>query len=98
MVLSRQEVARLLANVDERFATIVTLLYGAGLRLMECLQLRVKDIDFDRAIRKLSIKLGLRRQPALARPRRLRGHRGRASRRSCGRPLPSSPPSFLWYL
>jgi integrase len=43
-------VASLLANVDERFATIVTLLYGAGLRLMECLQLRVKDIDFDRKI------------------------------------------------
>jgi integron integrase len=50
VVLSREEVARLLANVDERFATIVTLLYGAGLRLMECLQLRVKDIDFDRKI------------------------------------------------
>ena len=50
MVPSREEVARLLANVDERFATIVILLYGAGLRLMECLQLRVKDIDFDRKI------------------------------------------------
>jgi integrase len=50
VVPSREEVARLLANVDERFATIVILLYGAGLRLMECLQLRVKDIDFDRKI------------------------------------------------
>ena len=27
---------------------VVALLYGAGLRLQECLELRVKDIDFDR--------------------------------------------------
>lgn len=50
VVLSREEVARLLANIDDSCSTIAALLYGAGLRLMECLRLRVKDIDFDRKI------------------------------------------------
>jgi integron integrase len=50
VVLSREEVARLLANIDSGYATIVALLYGAGLRLSECLELRVKDVDFDRKI------------------------------------------------
>lgn len=50
VVLSRTEVARLLAHVDSPQAGIVTLLYGAGLRLSECLELRVKDLDFDRRI------------------------------------------------
>jgi integron integrase len=50
VVLSRTEVARLLEQVEATFAPIVALLYGAGLRLMECLRLRVKDLDFDRKI------------------------------------------------
>ena len=50
VVLSRAEVARLLEHVDPAFAPIVGLLYGAGLRLMECLRLRVKDVDFDRKV------------------------------------------------
>ena len=50
VVLSRDEVAALLAAVDERHKLICQLLYGAGLRLMECLSLRVKDLDFDRKI------------------------------------------------
>jgi integrase len=49
-VLSRAEVARLLEHVEPAFAPIVGLLYGAGLRLMECLRLRVKDVDFDRKV------------------------------------------------
>jgi integron integrase len=49
-VLSRAEVARLLACVDPEFSTIVSLLYGAGLRLMEGLRLRTKDLDFDRKV------------------------------------------------
>ena len=48
VVLSRAEVARLLEQVEPTFAVMVALLYGAGLRLMECLRLRVKDVDFDR--------------------------------------------------
>ncbi|MGD9841837.1 MAG: integron integrase [Steroidobacteraceae bacterium] len=50
VVLSRDEVSRLLTEVDEKYQLMCQLLYGAGLRLMECLQLRVKDIDFDRKV------------------------------------------------
>jgi integrase len=48
VVLSRAEVAALLYAIDERHRLICQVLYGAGLRLMECLSLRVKDLDFDR--------------------------------------------------
>jgi integron integrase len=47
VVLSRDEVARLLAMMDGRFALMASLLYGSGLRLMECVRLRVKDVDFE---------------------------------------------------
>jgi integron integrase len=46
VVLTRQEVKSILAVLDNFDWLMVVLLYGAGLRLMECLQLRVKDIDF----------------------------------------------------
>lgn len=45
-VLAREEVARLLAAMDGRPWLIASLLYGTGLRLMEGLRLRVKDVDF----------------------------------------------------
>jgi integron integrase len=48
VVLSRGEVRRLLDALDETHRMPAALLYGAGLRLLEALQLRVKDIDFDR--------------------------------------------------
>lgn len=44
-VLSRDEVALLLACMDGRPWLPVSLLYGSGLRLMEALRLRVKDVD-----------------------------------------------------
>ena len=47
-VLSRDEVQRLLAAMDGRPWLIASLLYGTGMRLMECLRLRVKDVDFAR--------------------------------------------------
>jgi integron integrase len=47
-VLSRAEVQRLLAYLDGRNWLLASVLYGTGLRLMECLRLRVKDIDFAR--------------------------------------------------
>jgi integron integrase len=50
VVLSRFEVARLLDKVEPSHSLIVRVLYGSGLRLMECLRLRTKDIDFDRKI------------------------------------------------
>lgn len=46
VVLSRDEVTRVLAQLDGRNWLMASLLYGTGMRLMECLRLRVKDIDF----------------------------------------------------
>jgi len=48
VVLSREDVRRLLDALDEPHRLPAALLYGSGLRLLEALQLRVKDIDFDR--------------------------------------------------
>lgn len=48
VVLSRDEMVRLLAAMDGRPWLIASLLYGTGMRLMECLRLRVKDLDFSR--------------------------------------------------
>jgi len=47
VVLSRDEVRTLLAHIRPRYRLMVELVYGSGLRLLECLRLRVKDIDFD---------------------------------------------------
>ena len=46
-VLVRSEVERLLAAMSGLNQLMAGLLYGAGLRLMECIRLRVKDIDFE---------------------------------------------------
>ncbi len=48
VVLSREEVRRLLTAVPEKYRLFCQLLYGTGMRLMEGLRLRVKDIDFER--------------------------------------------------
>lgn len=45
-VLTREEVERLLAQMRGTKRLMASLLYGAGLRLRECLKLRVKDVDF----------------------------------------------------
>lgn len=50
VVLSRTEVDALLGHLRGMHWLIVALLYGAGLRLTECLSLRVKDVDFGRNI------------------------------------------------
>lgn len=46
-VLSRDEVHSLLAHLSGERLLMAQLLYGGGLRLMEVLRLRVKDLDFD---------------------------------------------------
>jgi len=46
-VLTRDEVLRLLSHLDGTYKLMAQLLYGSGLRLMECLRLRIKDIDFE---------------------------------------------------
>jgi len=47
-VLTRREVKMILDALPADHRLMATLLYGAGLRLMECLQLRVQDIDFEK--------------------------------------------------
>jgi integron integrase len=46
VVFTKDEVIRLLANLQGVHGLVAALLYGSGLRLMECLRLRMKDIDF----------------------------------------------------
>jgi integron integrase len=49
-VLSRDEVRRLLGFTEGTSGLMLRLLYGAGLRLMECVRLRVKEVDFERGV------------------------------------------------
>ena len=49
-VLSRDEVKRFLALTEGTSGLMLRLLYGAGLRLMECIRLRVKEVDFERGV------------------------------------------------
>ncbi len=46
-VLSREEVIRIIARMNGLSKLMAQILYGSGLRLMECLRLRVKDVDFE---------------------------------------------------
>ena len=48
IVLTPNEVAGLLARMAGSPRLVASLLYGSGLRLMEALQLRIKDLDFER--------------------------------------------------
>jgi len=48
VVMTREEVKAVLANMEGDKWLMASLMYGAGLRLMECLRLRVQDIDFPR--------------------------------------------------
>ncbi len=71
VVLTRDEVRRVLGHLHGTRRLQATLLYGAGLRLMECLRLRVKDLDFARS--QLTIRQGKgRRDRMTTLPRRLR--------------------------
>lgn len=47
VVLSVEEVSALLGELDGVLWIICSLLYGSGLRLMECLRLRVKDVELE---------------------------------------------------
>jgi integron integrase len=46
-VLSRNEVKKLLSFLGGQYLLMAQLMYGCGLRLMECLRLRIKDADFE---------------------------------------------------
>jgi integron integrase len=49
-VLSTEEVGRLLQEMQGTVRLIARLLYGTGMRLMEALRLRIKDVDFDKQV------------------------------------------------
>jgi integron integrase len=46
VVLTREEVQKILCTLEGTQWLMASLLYGTGMRLMECLRLRVKDVDF----------------------------------------------------
>ena len=50
VVLTRPEVLALLSQLDGQHKLLASLLYGCGMRLMEGLRLRIKDVDFDRKV------------------------------------------------
>ncbi len=56
VVLSRDEVERVLTHLSGRDRLFASLLYGSGLRLTEGLRLRVKDLDFD--LRQIVVRQG----------------------------------------
>ena len=56
VVLTVEEVKALLARLDGTKWLMAALLYGAGLRLRECLKLRVKDVDFE--MRQITVRDG----------------------------------------
>ncbi|MDG4597756.1 MAG: integron integrase [Candidatus Contendobacter sp.] len=56
VVLTRGEVLRLLDRLEGTHQLMASLLYGTGMRLMECLRLRVKDVDF--AYRQIVVRDG----------------------------------------
>ena len=56
VVLTREEVARLLPLVEGVPHLVVKILYGSGLRMMEALRLRVKDVDFP--MRQVTVRSG----------------------------------------
>ncbi len=49
VVLTRTEVREVLARMKGVYRLMANMLYGTGMRLMECVRLRVKDVDFERS-------------------------------------------------
>ena len=49
VVLTKVEVQQVIARISGLHQMMAKLLYGSGIRLMECLRLRVKDIEFERS-------------------------------------------------
>ncbi len=46
VVLTQNEIRRFVQHIDPRYQLHIMLLYGSGLRVMECVRLRVQDIDY----------------------------------------------------
>ena len=47
VVLSHREVTAVLTHLDDPWKLAAQLMYGSGLRVIECMRLRIKDLDFD---------------------------------------------------
>ena len=47
VVLTKEEVRRVITLIPGKYQLMAKLMYGGGLRLMECIRLRVKDLDFE---------------------------------------------------
>lgn len=56
VVFTRDEVNRVLSHLSGRHWLIGSMLYGTGMRLLECLRLRVKDLDFAR--QEITVRMG----------------------------------------
>lgn len=56
VVMTPDETRRLLAQLEGHWSLVARLLYGTGMRLMEGLRLRVKDVDFER--REITVRSG----------------------------------------
>ena len=50
VVMSQSEVANVLGHMHGLHLLMAKLLYGSGLRLMECVRLRIRDLDFERKL------------------------------------------------
>jgi integrase len=50
VVLNRSEIQAMLRHLEQPYRLMACLMYGSGLRVMETLRLRIKDIDFDHKI------------------------------------------------
>ena len=47
VVLTSDEAIKILNHLEGKYKLAASLMYGSGLRLLECLRLRVQDVDFD---------------------------------------------------
>ena len=47
VILSRNEIKRMLGELEGEAWLMASLLYGCGIRLIECMELRIKDVDFE---------------------------------------------------
>ncbi len=56
VVLTRDEIQALLGEMSGVHHLAASLLYGTGMRLMECMRLRIKDLDFERS--EITVRLG----------------------------------------
>jgi len=50
VVLTKAEINKILNNMDGTYKLMAMMIYGGGLRLSECLRLRIKDIDFEKGL------------------------------------------------